>query len=221
MTSEIQDKPKEIPHKEAGELEKNDVSLSVKMLSDSFEIVIRKQVSLSKISQIIDGIIEEVNKSKSFKPVNIITQKDQLHTPSPQFIPPQKIEPENKISFFAKKIGVDPEKLVASELIGIKNDDVQIIRTAKLKPTEAGLLILSIKDLVFSQKSIPYEEWKSLCEASSIKSNTPFYMLASNYTLTKAIDKNKYKNSKELAINSKGEGIVKAALERILSEKQD
>jgi hypothetical protein len=217
MTSEIQDKPKEISHKETDGLEKNDISLSVRMISDSFEVVIKKQISLSTISQTIDRVIEEINKSKSFKPVSIITQKDKVRIPPSQFVT-QKIEPEDKISFFAKKIGVDPEKLIGSELIGIKNDDVQIIKTTKLKPNEAGLLILSIKDLVFGQKSIPYEEWKSLCEASSIKSNTPFYMLASNYTLTKAIDKSKYKNSKELAINSKGEKVVKDALERILSQ---
>lgn len=218
MSSEIPDKSKEIPLNEGSKVEKSDVSISIRTLSDSFEVIIKKQSSLSKISQTIDGIIEEINKSKSFKPVSMTVQKN-LGIPITTSPPsPKEFEQENKVEFFAKKIGVDPTKLVTSELIGIKNDDVQIIKTTKLKPAEAGLLILSIKDLVFGQKSIPYDEWKMLCEASSIKSNTPFYVLANNYTLTKTIDKSKFKNSKEMAINSKGESVIRTALEKIISQ---
>ncbi len=218
MTDEIKDKQKEIPTTDGEKLEESNVSIYVKSIGKNFEVSIKTSSSFSTISQTIDNIIQEVNKSKSFKPLEINIQKfDTSSKPSDAIASPTLVQ-ENKVALFAKRIGVDSKKLVDSEIIGIKNDDVQIIETPKFKPNEAGLLILSIKDLVFGQKSVSFDDWKTLCEASGIKSNTPFYMLASNYTLTRTIDKTKYKNSRELVINSKGEGVVRTALERILSQ---
>lgn len=73
-----------------------------------------------------------------------------------------------------------------------------------------------MKDLALGQKSLPYDEWKTICEISGIKSKTPWYQVAINYTNNGHIEKGKYKNGKMMEITSKGESIVRKALEKII-----
>lgn len=206
-SDESQIKPKNIEEKpvtKQPDLKEEITSIMIETQNEKFKVTLYAKTQSSKISETIDRLIGEISKSKSFPLVTISGKKEGF-------------EVDNKVELFAKRIDVDPEKLVKSELIGIKNDDVQIIKSSKFVPSEAGLLILSMKDLALGQKSTSYEEWRALCEASGMKSRTPWYQVATNYSILNQIEKSKYKSSKEMEITSKGEKIVKKALEKILS----
>lgn len=186
----------------------NRVSVNLKTQNDKFEINISKYTDIENIANTIDQLITEVAKTKSFSSENII-----LHPKKQDQVLGKQ---DNRVILFGKKIGVNPESLSKSELIGIKDDDVQIIKASKLSPLQAGLLILAVKDLELNQRPVPYEEWKQICEASGIKSNTPLYQLAINAKQMGYIDKKKHE-SKEMLLNSKGQLFVKKALEKFLS----
>jgi len=212
-TSTLSDskKQEEKPSIKQIEFKEEIVSVIIEAQNEKFTVTLNTKSRASTISETIDRLIQEITKSKSF-PLETIVKKEK---PATQTTP--KIESDNKMELFAKRFDVDADKLIKSDLIGIKNDDVQIIRSTKFAPSEVGLLILSMKDHGLGQKSVPYEEWKVICEATGIKSKTPWYQVATNYSNLNQIEKNKYKNSKMMVITLKGEKIVKKALERALN----
>lgn len=191
------------------EIKTKKVSLSIIARGNNFEISVKNQCLISEISQTTDNIISEISKSRQFK-AEVVFPK-----------PAEKIEKirqesdEKQISFFAERLGVDPQKLEESGLLGIKDEVIQIIKVSKLKPMEASLLILAVKDLLFNQKPIAYSEWKDLCDANGIRSNSPLYMIASNAKNLGYINKEKY-NTKEMLLIPKGIKFVKKAVEKVL-----
>jgi len=193
------------------EIKTKKVSLSIIAKGNNFEISVENQCLISEISQTMDSIILEISKSSKFKAESIIQK-----TPEKIEKVPQEIL-DKPIALFAERLGVDPDKLEKSGLLGIKDESIQIIKVNKLTPVIASLLILAVKDLLFNQKPIPYTEWKDLCEANGIRSNSPLYMIANNAKNFGYINKEKYNTAKEMLLIPKGIKVVKKAVEKVIA----
>ena len=157
----------------------------------------------------LDNLITEISKSKSFKIAKI-------GTPTGKPSAPPSNEPIlDKVSLFANRIGVSAERMKESQLIGINDDDIQIIKLNKFSPFESSMFLLAIKDLVFNEHSIAYEDWKDLCENNGVQSKTPFYKIALNAKSRGYIDKKKYAE-KQMMLIPKGRIFVQKTIEKIL-----
>lgn len=183
--------------------------------NELYEIKIKSKVSTQNISVVIDSLIDQISKSKSFSPktLRIITEK-KTETPQPRVT----AEGDNPVRVFADKIGIDPDKFQSSNLVAVKNDSVQLLKPTVLEPSRSCLLLLAISEFVLSRPHLSYDEWKDLCETSKIKSNTPFHKIVNNVKSAGYINAKKYDNSKEILLEPKGVEIVKKTLEKYLSE---
>lgn len=188
------------------------IRLEVKAHNDTHSIKVTRIVAVSEISKCIDEAINEISKSKAFvaKPVR-------METKTPPTTPPLDLS-ENPVRSFAEKIGVDPDAFEKLKLIAIKNDDVQLLKPTKLKPSESGYLLLAVNEFALGKQSMQFEDWRDLCQASNIKSTTPIYKIALNAKDNGHIDKKRYSSTREMILSPKGVEVVKKAIERVLSE---
>ncbi len=154
-------------------------------------------------------MIQGISKSKSFK-AKII-----------ESLPPPPAPPsvgdstmDDPIKLIALGLEMDADSLRKLEMIGIKNENIQILKPTKLESSESCLLILAASEFGLCRQSLPYDEWKGPCEANDIKSKTTFNKIANNHKTYGNIDKRKFTSSRELVLTSKGVKFIKKALEK-------
>ena len=154
-------------------------------------------------------MIKEISKSKLFK-------AKEIHVGSkPTSSGTAEGTLDDPVKLLAMGLEMDIDKFRELELIGIKNENIQILKPNKLTPSENGLLILAASEFGLHRKSLPYEEWKELCEASNIKSKTTFGKIANNAKNYKHIDKKKYETEQVMVLTSIGINVLKKALDKM------
>lgn len=196
---------------------KKEIEIKLKGQTQKYSISIKTKTTISDLSSVIDEIIPNLEKSRSFSKTNMT----EIPTVIPQqnesgLLPPSSTGVENTVEMFALRINVDGDALVNSKLIGIKDQNVQIIKVTQISPFEAAMLILAVKDLLMNEKPLPYEDWKEISEANGIKSKTPFYKLAGNAKDRGYIDKGKHAN-KEILLTPKGIDFVQKSITKFLN----
>ena len=180
--------------------------------SSTYEIRIKSKAKTDRISEVIDSLIEQVSKSKSFSPVSLSS--------TPLVSTEQNISPgssENLLRLFATKINVNADAFESSNLVAIKNDSVQLMKPSALKQSECCYLLLAINEYVLGRDSMTYDEWRELCESSKIKGNTPFHKVVDNAKRYGHINQKKYDSAKEIVLEPKRVEVVKKAIEKYLS----
>ncbi len=182
------------------------ISLKISARNELFEIKIKKESKTSSLASDIDELVEEIQKSKNFNVERIVekpTQKPQSTSGVPVA--------EDEVTMI--ETGLDVSSGRVRDILGIRNENIQILRPGKLEASENGLLILAANEFGLRRQGLPYDEWKELCEANNIKSKTTFSKIALNHKNYGNIDKKKYMNSKELVLTPKGINTLKKALE--------
>ena len=174
------------------------VTLKIMSRTKEFGISVETDSSISTLPQLIDEITASILKSQTFSSEKINSISTRVNESST--IGPTPTSEQNQIQLFAMKIGVDPEKFEKSKLLGIRDQDVQIIKVSQISALEASMIILAVKDLIMNVKPMAYEDWKELCEANGIRSKTPFYKVGRNATDRGYLDKTKYANKELLLI---------------------
>ena len=202
--------------KESHQNDDQKLEVTLQGQTEKFSIKIETKTTISQLSSTIDKITTNILKSKSFSKDRLTTTETVVHSSISPHVESNLIV-ETPVKLFALKLGIDADKFEKSKLIGIRDKDIQIIKTSQISPLEAGMLILAIKDLSMNEKPLPYDDWKELCDANGIKSKTPFYKLAGNAKGRGYLDKSKHAN-KELLLTPKGIEFVKNAVENFLNK---
>lgn len=194
------------------EISSQKISVEVKAKNPVYEIKVSTKSSISEIPTIIDGIIENIEKSKKFTPEII-----ERAPPVPQ---PRGGEPvDDPLVLFATQLEVDYNDLKKSKLISIKNQTAQILKPTALTPAESCYLLLAASEYALGKSSLSYDDWKELCEASKIKSKTPFYQVVDNAKRYGHINKKSYDKSREAILEPRGLETVKKAVSKYISNK--
>lgn len=198
-------------HQAQQEHQKN-VGVVLKILAKglSYDITIERRTQMHDLSNDIDGIINEISKSKLITAeTSIVKEKT-----TPQF--PEKAE-VNPIQLLAMKLGVDENAFEKLKIISIKNETAQILKPSLLKPSENCYLLLAASEFVLHRESLPYDEWKLLCEASNIKSKTPFVHIVKNAKNYGHIDKKLYESSRQVTLSPRGVEVITKALQNLIN----
>lgn len=192
------------------------ISIKIKAKTKNFGISVETDSSINQLAFLTDKITKSIMQSQTFSKVNLENMPEiELLSKPTESDSHNTSDVQNQIQLFANRIGVDPEKLEKSKLIGIRDQDIQIIKVSQITPLEASMLILAIKDLVMNVKPIAYDDWKEICEANGIRPKTPLYKLSNNAKDRDYLNKSKYA-SKELLLTPKGIDFVKKSLEKFL-----
>lgn|SRR5574337_659517 len=194
--------------------EETNCSITVKARNSSHEIVVETKSVISNIPQVIDSIMDEISNSKLFVP-----EKDQSLTPrslTGNVFTPVNASSLSQIELLSAKLEIDAKSLMESRLVGFKGDSFQIIKTSNLQQSEVGLLILAINEFVFHRDATPYQEWKTIFEASKTKGKLNSSDLVRNYKRDNRIEKEKYEKNQELVLTYKGLEDLKVAIRKLL-----
>jgi len=185
--------------------------VEIKAKNPVYEIEINTKGSVSEIPSLIDGIIKEIEKSKKFTP-------DVIESIPPTPGPVIGELGDDPLALFATQLEVDYNDLKKSKLISIKNQTAQILKPTAISPAESCYLLLAANEYALGKPSLPYDEWKELCDASKIKSKTPFYKLVDNAKRNGHINKKAYDKSKDVILEPRGLETVKNAVSKYISK---
>lgn len=191
------------------------IEIKIKAKTKTHDISIETDSSLVDLPSDIDEIISQLSKSKSFSEKNLssliqkTTEKLTSHGQTSSIL-------ENPIKLFAIRLEVDPEDFEKFNLIAIKGDDIQILKTTKLGINENTLLLLATNEYVLNNPSTSFDDWKAMFESSNLKTKTPYHKIIGNCIAQKYIDKKKYAESRSLVLTAKGFEAIKKSIKKLL-----
>lgn len=203
---------------ESKESEKQNKKIEIKIKAKTkfHELSVEMNSKLVDLPSDIDDIIDQLSKSKYFSEKNLSVLERKVQ--------PEKISPpgqtlsilENPVKLFATRLEVEPEEFEKLNLIAIKEDDIQILKTTKLGINENTLLLLALNEYVLNYPSTSFDDWKAMFESSNIKTKTPHHKIINNCIALKYIDKKKYTESRMLVLTAKGLETVKKSIKKLL-----
>jgi len=210
------EKQKETEHSESSkqhDILTQKISVEIKAINPIYEIEINTKGSVSEIPNLIDAIINEIEKSKKFTPTIVKSTP-----PRPQ--PSGEELDDDPLSLLAIQLEVDYNALKQSRLLSIKNQTAQILKSTALTSSESCYLLLAANEYGLGKASLSYGDWKELCDTSKIKSKLPFYKFVNNAKNLKNINKKAYENNKEIILEPKGLDTVKTAVSKYLKSSK-
>lgn len=212
--NKMEETNKELEKSEPKNTNKN-LEIKIKAKTKTHEISIETDSNLVDLSNDVDNIINQLSKSKSFSEKNLSSQT-QKTIEKPLSSGPTSSILENPIKLFATRLEVDPDELEKLNLLAIKGEDIQILKTTKLGINENSLLLLAANEYVLNNPSISFDDWKAMFESSSIKTKTPYHKIIGNCIAQKYIDKKKYAEARMLVLTGKGFETVKKSIKKLL-----
>lgn len=193
------------------------IEIKIRAKTKTHEISIETDSNLVDLPSDIDNIVNQLTKSKSFSEKNISSLTQQTLPEKPNSLGQTSSILENPIKLFATRLEVNPDDFEKLNLVAIKGDDTQILKTTKLGINENTLLLLALNEYVLNNPSISFEDWKAMFESSNIKTKTPHHKIINNCVTLKYIDKKKYAESRLIVLTAKGFEAVKKSIKKLLS----
>jgi len=202
--------------KPQSEKQNKKIEIKIKAKTKFHELSVEMNSKLVDLPSDIDDVIDQLSKSKYFSEKNISVLERKTQSEKISFSGQTPSILENPVKLFATRLEVEPEEFEKLNLIAIKGDDIQILKTTKLGINENTLLLLALNEYVLNYPSTSFDDWKAMFESSSIKSKTPYHKIINNCVALKYIDKKKYTESRMLVLTAKGFETVKKSIKRLL-----
>ncbi|MEK6890376.1 MAG: hypothetical protein AABX35_04270 [Nanoarchaeota archaeon] len=187
--------------------EENKCKIEIKIDLPNLKVNLNTEVTLDKVDENLENLLDSISKAnKKISKLNeleVFQQKTITQAEPPTLVGENSISGD-PLSLIEARLEIESNKLKSSQILGIKNNKVQLFKSQKFTPTEAILVIAYCYEIGLKRQSINYEELKLAYQDSSVKGNTPFRMAINNIKNAGQIDKMKYDSSQEITLTPKG-----------------
>ncbi len=165
--------------------------------------------------------IEEVKELLVFlKEHDLLKEHQAIIQPHPPSVTPQVLtdDPQGRVELNA---GIPSGSLVSKKILAFKDDVPQLLKPALFgNVTDAVLALAYTVEIGLRSSKIPYEQFKSLFEAQSIKSGSSLALLLNNLKGSGYIDKKLYDTDRTISLTAKGSQKASEVLQSIAGKTE-
>ncbi len=182
---------------------------------------LRIQIQLG-VTLIVDvTTIDEVKELLVFlKEHDLLKEQQAIIQPNPPSVTPQVLtdDPQGRVELNA---GIPSGSLVSKRILAFKDDVPQLLKPALFgNVTDAVLALAYAVETGLRSSKIPYEQFKSLFEAQSIKSGSSLALLLNNLKGSGYIDKKLYDTDRTISLTAKGSQRASEVLQSIAGKSE-